>query len=53
MLLLKLFLYIYGIHDGTAALHTCCLDVSRVAGAWRECDSNQQQAIQPGDRTET
>jgi hypothetical protein len=47
ILLFKLFLYICGIYNGTAALHTCCLDVSRVAGAWRECDSNQQQATQP------
>jgi len=53
MLLLKLFLYIYGIYNGTAALHTCCLDVSRVACAWRECDSNQQQAAQPGGRIES
>jgi hypothetical protein len=53
MLLLKLFLYICGIYNGTVALQTCCMDVSRVAFAWRECDSNQQRATQPGGRTET
>lgn len=53
MLLFKLFLSIYGIYNGTAALHTCCLDASRVAGAWRECDSNQQQATQLGSRIES
>ena len=48
-----IFIYFWCIYNGTAALHTCCLDVSRVAGAWRECDSNQQQTTQPDSRIES
>jgi hypothetical protein len=37
---------------GTDAPQACCLEFSGVAGAWRECDFNQQETY-PGGRTDS
>jgi hypothetical protein len=34
--------------EGTDALQECYLEVSGIAGAWKECDFNQRQETYPG-----
>jgi len=40
------------ISEGAAGLQACYLEFSRAAGAWRECDFNQQQEIYPARCTD-
>jgi hypothetical protein len=35
----------------TEAGQACCLEVSGLAGAWRECGFNQKEETHPGSRT--